>query len=187
MRTVCGGALCEAATSSRVSQSLRFALASAALLPYAVLKGVWPRRRDLPLFLLVDFLTVPVTFLVQFWELSLTSASVAALIVGRGPPMIALFGRLFFGERLGKRGWTAVGTSTVGVALTVARPGAGNDWLGNALVLLSLLAVVGWVLLGKRLNEGCPPVAATAWILALGTLTLVPPALLWEGVPRGSA
>ena len=163
---------------------LRFALASAALLPYALLRGVWPKRRDLPLFLLVGFLTVPATFLVQFWGLSLTSATVAALIVGCGPPIIAFFGRLFFGERLGKVGWTAVVAATVGVALTVARPGADNDWLGNALVLLSLLAVVGWVLLGKRLNEGYPPVPATGWILTLGTLTLTPVALLWEGVPR---
>jgi drug/metabolite transporter (DMT)-like permease len=35
---------------------LRFSLASAALLPYALLKGVWPWRRDLPLFLLVGAL-----------------------------------------------------------------------------------------------------------------------------------
>lgn len=46
---------------------LRFSLASVVLLPYALLKDVWPRRRDLPLFLLVGFLTVPGTFLVQFW------------------------------------------------------------------------------------------------------------------------
>lgn len=162
---------------------LRFALASAVLLPYAVLKGVWPRRRDVPLFLLVGFLTVPATFLVQFWGLSLTSASTAALIVGCGPAMIALSGRVLLGERLGGLGWAAVGASTVGVALAVARPGADNRWLGDALILLSLLAVVGWVLLGKRLNEGYPPVPATAWILAFGTLTLTPLALLWEGVP----
>jgi drug/metabolite transporter (DMT)-like permease len=153
---------------------LRFALASAALLPYALLKGVWPGRRDLPLFLLVGFLTVPATFLVQFWGLSLTGATVAALIVGCGPPMVAFFARLFLGERLGKIGWTAVGASTLGVALAVARPGASNNWLGDALVLLSLLAVVGWVLLGKRLGEGYPTVPATAWILTFGTLTLAP-------------
>jgi drug/metabolite transporter (DMT)-like permease len=40
------------------------------------------------------------------------------------------------------------------------------------------------VLLGKRLNEEYPAVAATAWILAFGTLTLAPVALLWEGMPR---
>ena len=163
---------------------LRFSLASATLLPYALLKGVWPRRRDLPLFLLVGFLTVPATFLVQFWGLSLTGATVAALIVGCSPPMVALFAQLFLGERLGKIGWTAVGASTIGVALAVARPGASNDWLGDALVLLSLLAVVGWVLLGKHLSDGYPAVSATAWILTFGTLELVPVALLWEGVPR---
>jgi drug/metabolite transporter (DMT)-like permease len=161
---------------------LRFSLASAALLPYALLEGVWPRRRDLPLFLLVGFLTVPATFLVQFWGLSLTGATVAALIVGCGPPMVAFFAQLFLGERLGKIGWTAVGASTIGVALAVARPGAANDWLGDALVLLSLLAVVGWVLLGKRLGDGYP--AVSAWILTFGTLALAPVGLLWEGVPR---
>src|SRR3712207_5435453 len=102
---------------------VRFALASAVLLPYALLKGVWPKRRDLPLFLLVGFLTVPGTFLVQFWGLSLTSASIAALIVGCGPPMITLFARLLLGERLGRRGWAAVAASTLGVGFTVARPG----------------------------------------------------------------
>jgi drug/metabolite transporter (DMT)-like permease len=162
----------------------RFALASAALLPYALIKGVWPKRHDLPLLLLVGFLTVPATFLVQFWGLSMTSASTAALIVGCVPPMIALFSRLCLKESLGKGGWAALGASAAGVALTVARPGAGNGWLGDALVLLSLLAVVGWVLLGKRLNEGYPAVPATAWILAFGTLTLAPITVAWEGVPR---
>jgi drug/metabolite transporter (DMT)-like permease len=163
---------------------LRFSLASAALLPYALLKGVWPGRRDLPLFLLVGFLTVPATFLLQFWGLSLTGATVAALIVGCGPPIVAFFASLFLGERLGKTGWSAIGASTLGVALAVARPGVSNHWLGDALVLLSLLAVVGWVLLGKRLGDGYPAVPATAWILTFGTVTLAPVALLWEGVPR---
>jgi drug/metabolite transporter (DMT)-like permease len=113
----------------------------------------------------VGILTVPATFLVQFWGLSLTGATVAALIVGCGPPMVAFFAHLFLGERLGKIGWTAVGASTIGVTPAVVRPGASNDWLDDALVLLSLLAVVGWVLLGKRLGDGCQAVPATAWIL----------------------
>jgi drug/metabolite transporter (DMT)-like permease len=154
------------------------------LLPYALLKGVWPWWRDLPLFLLVGFLTVPATFLIQFWGLSLTGATVAALIVGCGPPIVAFFASLFLGERLGKRGWSAIGASTLGVALAVARPGVSNHCLGDALVLLSLLAVVGWVLLGKRLGDRYPAVPATAWILTFGTVTLAPVALLWEGVPR---
>jgi drug/metabolite transporter (DMT)-like permease len=156
----------------------RFSLASAALLPYALRRGVWPGGRDLPLFLLVGFLTVPATFLVQFWGLSLTGATVAALIVGCGAPMVAFFVRLSLGERLGKIGWAAVGASTLGVALAVS-----NDWFGDGLVLLSLLAVVRWVLLGNRLGDGYPAVPATAWILTFGTLALAPVALLGEGVP----
>ena len=68
---------------------LRFVVASAALLPWALWRGVRPERRDLALFLLVGFLTVPATFLVQFWGLSMTSASAAALIVGCGPAQCA--------------------------------------------------------------------------------------------------
>ena len=163
---------------------LRFGLASLALLPYALAKRVRPKRRDLPLFLLAGFLTVPATFLVQFAGLSLTSASVAALMVGTLPPMIALAASVLYQERLGRVGWMAVGLSSVGVVLTVGAPGAtGNDWLGDALVLLSLLAVVGWTMLGKRLVRTYPPVAATAYIFAFGTLTLLPISLLWEGVP----
>src|SRR5215212_12223027 len=80
----------------------RFSLASAALLAYTLLKGEWPGRRDLPPFLLVGILTVTATFLVQFWGLSLTGATVAALIVGCGPPMVAFYARLFLGDRRGK-------------------------------------------------------------------------------------
>jgi len=163
---------------------LRFALATLALLPVALVRRVYPRWRDLPLFALAGVLTVPSTFLVQFAGLQRTSASVAALIVGVNAPLIAVAARLFLGERLGRLGWVAVGLSSLGVALAVSQPGAGNDWAGDALVLLSLLAVVGWVLLGRRLTRAYPPVAATAYVIACGTLATLPFALLLEGLPR---
>jgi len=163
---------------------LRFALATLALLPVALARRVYPRRRDLPLFALTGVLTVPTTFLVQFAGLQRTSASVAALIVGSNAPLIAVAARLFLGERLGRPGWIAVGLSSLGVALTVCQPGAGNDWTGDALVFLSMLTVVGWVLLGRRLMRAYAPVAATAYIIAFGTLATLPLALLLEGPPR---
>lgn len=163
---------------------LRFALASLALLPLALAQGVRPRRRDLPLFVLTGVLNVPATFLVQFAGLRLTGASVAALIVGAGPPMIAAAARVFLDERLTRLGWAAVAVSSLGVALTVAQPGAGNNWAGDLLIFASLLAVVGWVLLGRRLARDYPPVGATAYVLACGTLATVPLALLLEGPPR---
>ncbi len=127
---------------------------------------------------------MPATFLVQFAGLQRTSASVTTLIVGVNAPLIAVAARLFLGERLGRRGWVAVGFSSLGVALAVSQPGAGNDWAGDALVSLSMLAVVGWVLLGRRLTRDYTPVAATAYVIACGTLATLPLALLLEGPPR---
>jgi hypothetical protein len=41
-------------------------------------------------------------------------------------------------------------------------------------VFSSMFAVVGWVLLGKRLMRDYPPLADTAWIITCGTAVLTP-------------
>jgi drug/metabolite transporter (DMT)-like permease len=161
----------------------RFVIASVALVSLAGPRA-WPRRRDLGLFAVAGVLYVPATFLPQFAGLQRTSASIAALIIGTLPPLVALTARLLLGERLGIAGWAAVAASTVGVALIVGHGGQGNSWTGDALVLSSMAAVVGWVLLGKRLLRDYPPLAATAWVTAFGTAALVPVSLVWQGTPR---
>jgi drug/metabolite transporter (DMT)-like permease len=161
----------------------RFGLASLVLLPLAWLRRAWPQRRDLPLFLLTGFLNVPVTFLLQFGGLALTSVASASLIIGALPPLLAVAAAGLGRERLGSRGWGAVGISTVGVGLIVGLPGTERNWLGDALVTLSILVVVAWVLLTKRLIERYSSLTATAHILAFGTLTLLPISLLWDGPP----
>lgn len=143
-----------------------------------------PRRRDLTLFAVTGVLYVPATFLPQFAGLQRTSASIAALIIGTLPSLVALAARLLLGERLGRAGWAAAAASTAGVALIAGHGGRGNSWTGDALVLASMAAVVGWVLLGKRLLRDYPPLGATAWITTFGTAALVPVSLIWEGAPR---
>lgn len=162
----------------------RFVIASCVLLAVPQARAVRLRRRDLPLFVLAGVLNVPATFLPQFAGLSRTNASIAALIIGTLPALVAVASWLLLADRLGRRGWLAVLASTAGVAVTAARPGAGNDWAGDALVLASMLAVVGWVLLGKRLMRDYPPLAATTWIITFGTAALVPIGLLGDGAPR---
>jgi drug/metabolite transporter (DMT)-like permease len=161
----------------------RFGLASLVLLPVAWLRRAWPGRRDLPLFLLTGFLNVPLTFLLQFGGLALTSVASASLIIGTLPPLLALAAAGLYHEKLGPRGWGAVGISTLGVALIVGLPGTDRNWLGDGLVFLSLIVVVAWVLLSKRLIERHSALPATAYILAFGTLTLLPISLLWDGPP----
>jgi drug/metabolite transporter (DMT)-like permease len=161
----------------------RFTLASLALLPIVLARRVWPRRRDLPLFLVTGFLTVPVTFLLQFGGLALTSATSASLIIGVLPPLLALAAARFTDETLGRRDWGIVIASTLGVLLIIGSPDAHRNWLGDALILASMLTTVTWILLSKRLVEKYSALATSTYTLTFGTLTLLPLSLLWDGLP----
>jgi drug/metabolite transporter (DMT)-like permease len=162
----------------------RFGLACLVLLPAALLRRAWPERRDFPLFVLTGFLTVPVTFLLQFGGLALTGVASASLIIGALPPLLALAAAGVYGERLNARGWGAVGASTLGVALIVGLPGSDRNWLGDGLVFISIVVAVVWILLSKRLIERYSALVATAYILTFGTLILLPISLVWDGPPR---
>ena len=160
----------------------RFALATAVLLPLAVLRHPMPAGREVPLLLLTGFLGVPATFLLQFEGLARTTVTSASLIVGTGAALLGLAGWLFRGERPGRRGWSAVGLSTAGVCLVVGLPAEGGSRIGDLLVLASMVVVVAYILLSARLMDRMAPIVVTGYSLALGCLTLLP--LLWlEGIP----
>ncbi len=165
----------------------RFLIAAVALLPFALRRSVRVEPRDVPHFLLAGFLTVPLTFMLQFGGLALTSAARASLIIGGLPPMLALAAALFQNERLSLRSWGAIIASTIGVLLIVGFPEAGANWIGDGLVLLSLVSTVGWVLLNKRLSQKYTGLTATSVILATGALMLLPISLFWDGLPRADA
>ncbi len=160
----------------------RFLFATLPFLPVLVLSRIRPRRRDLWLFAVTGFLMVPVTFLLQVRGLALTSATSAALLIGSGAPLLALAAVLFEGERLGRRGWTAVAVSCLGVALLVGLPGADDDWRGNLMILLSMVIATVWVITTKRLVGRYPVLHATGWILLFGTAQLAI-CLAWVGAP----
>jgi len=162
----------------------RFTLASLALLPNAFIRRVWPQQQDLPLFFLTGFLTVPATYLLQFAGLSLTSVSNAALILGTLPLLMALASVYFYHEILSSLGWIAIGASTLGVVLIIGLPSPEHSLLGDGLVFLSVFVTTAWVLLSKQIMKRYPTTVATGYILAFGTLTLLPISLLWDGLPR---
>ncbi len=139
--------------------------------------------------LLASFLGVPVQFLVQFYGLSLTTVSHAALMVGTMPVLLAVAASLFAHERVDAVGWVALVGSTVGVALIVlggrraASDGRGPSIAGDLLVVLSLVIALGWVLLNKRLMQRHPPVVVTAYGLLSGTTMLAIVVLATRGMP----
>jgi drug/metabolite transporter (DMT)-like permease len=163
---------------------LRFAFGSLALFPIVVIKKAWMNWRDLPRFLLTGFLAVPATFLLQFHGLALTTVARASLIIGAIPPLLAVGGAVFLGERPGPRGWLVVATSMAGILVITGAPSAGGSWLGDGLVFLSTLVSVVWVMMNKRLSEKYSALVATTYMLLFGTLTLAPISLLWDGLPR---
>jgi drug/metabolite transporter (DMT)-like permease len=171
----------------------RFLFACLALVPVVLRQRiVLPRARDLPLFLIAGALYVPVQFIIQFEGLARTTVSHASLMVGMLPIMLALGAVTFTHERLDLVGWLALAASTAGAALIAAGAaghagsGGGPSLLGDLLVLVSLLAAVGWVLVSQRLMQekgGYPPVIASVVVLVIGTLMLAAWVLVTDGVP----
>jgi drug/metabolite transporter (DMT)-like permease len=159
----------------------RFAIAAAVLVPWAARRGL-PARRDFPRFALSALLCVPVTFLPQFEGVARTTVASASLIVGTAPPLLALAGALYRAERPGRRGWTAVGLSTLGLAVMVGSPGPGRTLTGDLLVFVSMVTTTAWVLVMMPLVARYGGLRATAWTVALGALFQLPVAWL-DGPP----
>jgi drug/metabolite transporter (DMT)-like permease len=126
---------------------------------------------------IASFLGVPVQFLIQFYGLSLTTVSHAALMVGTMPVILAVGATVFVHERLDVTGWVALAASTTGAALIALgrhATGAGNPSLtGDLLVVVSLAIALGWILLNKKLMDRHSPIVVTAYGLLLGTLMLL--------------
>jgi len=139
--------------------------------------------------LLASFLGVPVQFLLQFYGLSLTTVSHAALMVGTMPVLLAVAASLFAHERLEGVGWVALLGSTVGVALIVlgrtpvTSDGRGPSIAGDLLVVLSLVIALGWILLNKQLMQWHPPVVVTSYGLLSGAAMLAVVVLATRGMP----
>jgi drug/metabolite transporter (DMT)-like permease len=159
----------------------RFLFACVGFLP--VLRVPHFSRKEWGQLLVASLLGVPVQFLTQFYGLSLTTVSHAALMVGTMPGILALGATIFAGERLPKIGWFALAGSSAGVALIVVggsgshgagAHGAGSvpTLAGDMLIVLSLCISLGWILLNKSLLRKHSALQVTAWGLLTGTAML---------------
>jgi drug/metabolite transporter (DMT)-like permease len=167
----------------------RFLFACAGLLP--VMRVPRFSRRQWILLLTASFLGIPLQFMLQFYGLSLTTVSHAALMVGTMPVILAVGATIFTHERLDRKGWAALFTSTCGVALIVlggshAASASGDHptLTGDLLVIVSLVIALGWILLNQRLMaEGQSPLSVTAWGLFTGMIMLAVWVVLRSGIP----
>jgi len=165
----------------------RFLFALVPLLPLLVTHRPGLNAKEWRTLAFAAFLGVPVQFLIQFYGLSLTTVSHAALMVGTMPVILAVGATFFAHERLDLTGWVALAASTAGAALiALGRHATGNgnpSLAGDLLVVLSLAIALGWILLNKHLMDTHSPVVVTAYGVLLGTLMLLVWVPLRYGLP----
>src|SRR5580698_70254 len=161
----------------------RFLFAMVVLLPLLVTHRPGLNRREWGVLLVASFLGVPLQFLIQFYALSITTVSHAALMVGTMPVILAVGAAFFAHERMDWVGWVALAGSTSGAALIALGGHAkgGATLTGDALVVVSLMIALFWILLNKSLMERHSHVVVTAYGLALGTTML----MVWVPVRYG--
>ena len=121
-------------------------------------------------------------FVLQFEGLARTSVTLAALMVGVLPALVAFVAPLV-GERVSRLGWTGVAGATAGAALIAARPGAAGTSVGIAMLAGSMLAYVGWLLVLRRVKRTANPLAGPCAMICTSTLFLALVVLPVHGLP----
>jgi drug/metabolite transporter (DMT)-like permease len=163
----------------------RFLFAMPVLLPFLITHRPGLNRREWGWLALASFLGVPLQFLIQFYALSITTVSHAALMVGTMPVILAVGAAVFAHERMDRVGWMALAGSTCGAALIALGGGeqakGGATLAGDLLVVVSLLIALFWILINKKLVASHSPVVVTTYGLGIGTLML----LVWVPVRYG--
>ncbi len=162
--------------------TLRLVFAGLAATPFAL-----RRRETRALFahpwVLGGGVLFALAFLVQFEGLARINVSLAALLVGAMPALIAVASRLA-GDRVSRLSWAGVAAATAGAVLIGARPGAGGSPLGVALSVTALFLFLAWLMSLRRAPSPPTPTAMPAVTMIIAAAVLVPLSLALHGAPR---
>lgn len=179
--TFVAGRLLAGSLSPLFAASLRFLLASVALLLFLLLTRVpltRPSPRQWLQLTLLGFFGIFFYNLCFFYGLHYINASRASLIVALNPAFIALASWLLFKERLSRAKVVGIAICIVGASLVIVSrnphllAGNADAWIGD---LLIFGCVIGWgvySLFSKELNHSLGPVQTVTWSILLGTLML---------------
>ncbi|HUZ95980.1 MAG TPA: EamA family transporter [Edaphobacter sp.] len=163
----------------------RFLFGMVPLTPLLLTHRPHLNRREWGVLLAASFLGVPLQFLLQFYGLSMTTVSHAALMVGTMPVILAVGATLFAHERMDRTGWIAMAGSTCGAALIAlgGRHAGSSSLTGDLLIVASLFIALFWILFNKQLMERHSHIVITTYGLALGTAMLMIWVPLQYGLP----
>lgn len=154
---------------------LRYLVASATLLVYAVFTGMrLPEKGDLPAIALFGFLGFTVFNLGVGYGAVGVSAGSTSLLVSTAPIFTALIAASFLKERLGALGWIGICVSFAGAALISLGEGAGLSFEPRALlVLLAAASESIYFVLQKPYLKRYGPIELTAYAVWAGTFFML--------------
>lgn len=154
---------------------LRHLVASVTFVPLllAFKAKLWPRRRDLPYFLLLGAVGFLIYHLALNYGEQQVSAGAASLIIATAPAITAVLAAFMAGDRLPLAGWLGSGISLLGVLLIVLADGSAD--LSSAFSVYALFIVVAAVatsffaVLQRPMFERYRPIEVAAFATWLGT------------------
>ena len=161
---------------------LRFAVAAVVAAPFALRT---PEARALfrsPVILAAGAL-YGIAFMVQFEGLAHVSVTLAALLVGAMPALIAISAKLL-GEKVSRASWGGVAAATLGAALIAGKPDGAGSPLGVALSLGSLFIFLAWLIVLRRAPKAPTPMAIPAVTVIIAAFTVLPISWVMHGPPK---
>ena len=161
---------------------LRFLVAGLAAAPAVLFSSSGRRLFRRPAVLLAGGFYA-LGFLTQFEGLARTDVTVAALLVGVMPALIAVSAAVM-GERVGPAAWAGIVAATLGAMLIAGRPDRGVAPLGVGLCLLSLPLFLGWLHATRIASAKASPVQTACASIVVAALALMVLVSLVHGPPR---
>jgi drug/metabolite transporter (DMT)-like permease len=161
---------------------LRFAVAAVVAAPFALRTSEARALFRSPVILAAGAL-YGIAFMVQFEGLAHVSVTLAALLVGAMPALIAVSAKLL-GEKVSRASWGGVAAATLGAALIAGKPDGAGSPLGVALSLGSLLIFLAWLIVLRRAPKTSSAMAIPAVTVIIAAATVLPISWVMHGPPK---
>lgn len=159
----------------------RFMIASSIFGGYILIRRPkWPDKADTRIFLLLAFIGVGIYYIFQYYGVKFAGPSISAILVTLLCPVIVfLLSRYRLGERMSSQQKAGLGISAVGSYFVITN---GNlEFISNATVILGglfgVICAIFWAVYtveGKKLVRKYDPMTSAAYISIVGTIMLVP-------------
>lgn len=157
---------------------LRFAIAFAALVPFAARQGFHLKDIFRPAFMLFGLTGTTLYYALQNMGMNLTSISSTALILAIGPLLTTILAVFFLQEKMTRLRIIGISMVVVGmvlVALTSADDSAGtNPALGDVLIFGSALSWAVYTIQGRKMVNNYSALVMTTASTGAGLLFLLP-------------